>query len=201
MCLSPRWVAAGAYALLIAALLGCGGPGQYVWLSDLPPEASSLTDYIINFGDSLSIRVYGHEDLSVHEKVRSDGRIALPLIGEVEARGKRPNALRGEIEGRLKDYVVSPSVVLTVDEATPMTVVFLGEFTRPGVFTMEANTRLVQALGVAGGLTEFASRDSLFIVRRQPSPVRIRFNYQWVLRNLGHTADFPLHPGDYLVAE
>lgn len=185
----------------LAGLTACAGPGQYIWLTDLPPEAAAPTDYVIGAGDGLSMRVYGHEDLNVHEKVRSDGRIAVPLVGEVEARGKRPNALRAEIEARLRDYVVSPSVVLTVDEATPMTVVFLGEFTRPGVYTMENNARLVQALGLAGGLTDFASKDSIFIVRRQPSALRIRFSYQWVLRNLGHTADFPLHPGDYLVAE
>src|SRR5580704_595686 len=200
-----RWLAVGGVrAALIAGLTGlaaCAGPGNYIWLSELPPEAAAPADYVIGLDDTLSMRVYGHEDLSVHEKVRSDGRIALPLIGEVEARGKRPSALRAEIEGRLKDYVVSPSVVLTVDEATPMTVVFLGEFTRPGVYTMQSNARLVQALGVAGGLTDFASRDNIFIIRRNPTALRIRFSYQWVVRNLGHTADFPLHPGDYLVAE
>jgi polysaccharide export outer membrane protein len=184
-----------------ASSFACSGPGQYVWFNQLPPESESNSEYHIGVGDVISIKMLGHEDMSVRGRVRADGRIALPLIGEVEARGKRPSSLRAELEGRFKDYVVSPSVTLNVEESQPMTVVLLGEVTRPGAYTLEPNTRLVQALALGGGLTEFASRDSIFVVREDPKPVRIRFTFDAVSRNRESAADFPLHRGDFVVVE
>ena len=107
-------------ALCLASALAsgaCSAPGQYVWFGSLPAAAvEGRADYLINVGDTVDVRVLDHENVSVKEKVRPDGRIAIPLIGEVEARGKRPSALRAELEGRLKDFYVSPSVTINVVE-------------------------------------------------------------------------------------
>jgi polysaccharide export outer membrane protein len=175
--------------------------GEYIWYTQLPPTQAQPPDYLIDTGDSVDVRVLGHEDMGVlKQKVRADGRISLPLVGDVEARGKRPSALRAEIEGRLKDYLVSPSVTISVD-AAPMTIICLGEVGKPGAVAMEPGGGLARALALSGGLTDFASRDRIFVVRQKPTPMRIRFNYQWVLRDQDHAASFPLRPGDLLVVE
>jgi polysaccharide export outer membrane protein len=188
---------------LAAAPAACAGPGTYVWYSQVPPDQLATSHEVtISPGDTLSIRVLGHEEMTLtKEKVRSDGRIAVPLIGEVETTGKRPASLRAELEGRLKDYIVSPSVMVNVDESPLMTVALLGEVTKPGVYTFEPSTGLAQALAAGGGITEYASRDRIFVVRQQPRPMRIRFTYDTVRRNEDHAASFPLRAGDVVVVE
>jgi polysaccharide biosynthesis/export protein len=202
---SVRGASSGiAFAALALALAqgACGSSGEFVWFSQLPHEPSLLNnEYIIAVGDIVSIHVLGHEELSLHQKVRSDGRIALLLIGDVEARGKRPSALKAELEGRLKDYIVSPSVVVNVDEGQPMTVILLGEVARPGIFPLEQDVRLIHALALGGGLTDYASRSSIYVVRSQPKPVRIRFTYESIFRNAGGAGDFQLRRGDVVEVE
>lgn len=199
-----RRVFLGALGLAsVVASTQCSSAGRYVWFSELPAATANATgaDYLINVGDTLDVRVLGHEDVSVKERVRADGRIAVPLIGEVEARGKRPSALRAELEGRLKDFIVSPSITVNVVDVHTMTVLLLGEVAHPGAFPAEPNIPLAQALALGGGLTEYASRDSIFVVRQQPTPVRIRFTYRGVMRNEGRAGEFPLHPGDMIEVE
>jgi polysaccharide export outer membrane protein len=181
------------------ALAACSGPGQYVWFSELPADPTGAL--VVHPGDTVSVRVLGHEEMSVKEKVRPDGRIALPLIGELEAQGKPPASLRGEIEARLKDYIVSPSVMLSVDDVQALSVAVLGEVTRPGNYVVEPPGGLAQVLAASGGLNEFARRDRIFVVRRHPSPARIRFTYEAVSRNEGKAGSFQLHPGDVVVVE
>jgi polysaccharide biosynthesis/export protein len=180
----------------------CMGSGSYVWFTELPPEMTAERyEYLISAGDILNLRVLGHEEMNVREKVRPDGRIAIPILGEVEARGKRPGALRAELEARLKDYINVPSVMLNVDEPQPINVVLMGEVTRPGAYPLDPNAGLAHALAMGGGLTDFASRDSIFIVRQVPSPMRIRFTYAAITRNVGRASVFPLHAGDLIVVE
>ncbi len=190
-----------SFAVLFG-ISACSTAGNFVWFTQLPPDMTSgAGDYVINAGDLVSIRVLGHDEMSVHERVRFDGRIAIPLLGEVEARGMRPGSLRAELEARLKDFIVSPSVILSVDEVQPMTVVVLGEVTHPGAFPLAPNAPLAQALAQGGGLTEFAQRDRIFVVRQSPKPARIRFTYDAVSHNDARAAAFPLHPGDVVVVE
>ena len=162
-------------------------PGPVRFRSPSPQADRQSLEYLIETGDLLDIKVLGHDDMAVHQKVRGDGPISISIIGDVEARGKRPSGLRGGIEGRLKDYIVSPSVTVNVDD-TPMTIACLGEFGKPGAFPVEAGANLAHAIALAGGLTDFAARDRIFVVRQQPTPMRIRFDYEWVLRNEGGAA-------------
>jgi polysaccharide export outer membrane protein len=185
----------------IPMLASCAGAGEYVWFSQLPPAQAQFAEYLIDTGDLVDVKVLSHEDMSVlKQKVRADGRISIPIIGDVEARGKRPSALRAEIEGRLKDYFVSPSVTIAVDE-TPMTVACLGEVSKPGAYPLEPGAGLAKALASAGGLSDYANRDRIFVVRQRPEAMRIRFTYEWVLRNENHAASFPLRAGDTVVVE
>jgi polysaccharide export outer membrane protein len=192
----------GIVGIVAAGSMGCAGPGEYVWFQSMPVEATQATnEYVIGVGDLLSIRVLGREEMTLKQRVRTDGRIALFLIGDVEARGKRPSALKAELEGRLKDYIVSPSVVVNVDEAQPFTVLVLGEVAHPGAFQLEQDPRLSHAIAMAGGLSDYAARDGIFVVRSTPRPVRIRFTFDAIRRNTGGAADFLLHWGDLVEVE
>jgi len=191
-----------AWLALQGAVAACGGSGQYIWFSDLSPDDNSTSsDYIIGVGDIVNIRVLGHEDMSVRGPVRPDGRMAIPLVGEIDVRGRRPSVIRTELERRLKEYIVSPSVTLNVDAAEPITVSILGEVAHPGAYKLEGSATLAQALALGGGLTEYASRDSIFLIRQQPATVRIRFTYRALSQNLSQAAEFPMHRGDILIVE
>jgi polysaccharide export outer membrane protein len=186
----------------LAAATACSGPGSYVWFTELSPEAlAAASEYAVDVGDVLSIRVLGHEDMSTRVRVRADGRIALPIIGEVEARGKQPIALQKEIERRLKEFVITPTVTLNIEETPPSTITVMGEVARPGVYPVAVNTHLAEALALSGGVTEYASHDRIFLVRNIPRPVRIRFTYQAVTRDEQNAAAFLLRAGDVIVVE
>ena len=191
-----------ALGLLLASGVASCAAGEYVWFQQLPSETTPATnEYIIGVGDVVSIHVLGHDEMTVKERVRSDGRMALLLIGDVEAKGKRPSGLKAELEGRLKDYIVGASVVVNIDEVQPATVLILGEVTKPGAYPLDQDPRLAHALALGGGLTEYASRSSIFVVREQPKPIRIRFTYEAISRNVGGAADFELHRGDLVEVE
>jgi polysaccharide export outer membrane protein len=180
----------------------CGSAGNFVWFYQLPREPQYANgEYIIGVGDVISISVLGHQEMSVHQRVRQDGRVGVLLIGDVEAKGKRPSALKAELEGRFKDYIVSPSVVVNVDETMPLSVLVAGEVARPGVYPLEQDPRLVHALALGGGLTDFASRSSIYVVRSEPKPIRIRFTYDSIFRIAGGAGDFQLRRGDLVEVE
>jgi polysaccharide export outer membrane protein len=198
------------FRLLAVALLGsalvcaCSGPGRYVWVNDLPAQyltRSSDQSYVIRDGDTLNIRVFNQEALSTKAKVRSDGRMALPALGDIDVRGKRPATLKAELEARLKDYVNAPSVTVTVEEFQPIVISVLGEVTKAGSFPLDPRATVAQVLANAGGLTDFASRDSIFVVRAGPPPMRVRFTYEDVSRGSPASVGFVLHDGDLVVVE
>lgn len=187
------------FALALTGLFGCGSSGKYVWVDDLP-AAQSTDIYRIAAGDELNVRVYNQQNLSTRSKVRSDGRIAVPLVGDVEVRGKTPAVVGREIEARLKQYVVSPAVTVTVEASQPTTVAVLGEVAHPGVYTVDPASGVLQALAAAGGFTEFASREAIYVVRQLP-PQRIRFSWSALLDGDKRAEDFRLHKGDVVVVE
>jgi polysaccharide biosynthesis/export protein len=183
---------------------GCSGPGAFVWVSELPHEYTSRPSeqgYLIRDGDVVAVRVFNQEALSTRAKVRSDGRIAIPVIGDIEVRGHRPSALKGELEARLKDYVNAPSVTVSVEEFQPITVSVLGEVTKAGSFPLDPRAGVAQVLANAGGLTDFASKDRIFVIRTVPQPVRVRFTYEDITRGAPASVGFLLHDGDLVVVE
>lgn len=200
----PRSISGFGFAAGVAllGLAGCAGPGRYIWVTDLPPTAvRSSDDYLIREGDVVNIRVFNQEPMSTRARVRSDGRIAMPVLGDIEVRDQRPSAVKAELERRLKDYVNAPSVTVTVEESQPISVAVLGEVVHAGVFPIDPRATIGYVLAHAGGLTEYASRDRIFVVRRDPQPMRIRFTYDSVRRGEPHAAAFVLHQGDLVVVE
>jgi polysaccharide biosynthesis/export protein len=196
-------LAAGLVFFLLTGVSGCSGPGQFVWYSRLPRSewGSPAGEYTIGIGDTIGIRVYQQEDLSLTAKIRRDGRVALPLIGEVMVAGKQPSALARELEGRLKQFVVSPRITINVEQSQPITISTLGEISKVGTLTLEPPANMIQALAQAGGPGEFADKSRIFLLRQFPSFQRIRFTYDAVLNNESGAATFPLRTGDVLVID
>jgi polysaccharide biosynthesis/export protein len=190
-------------SLLLLQALGCAGAGQYVWYGEMPPaeRGGNAGDYVIGVGDTISIRVYEQEGVSGDVKIRSDGKIALPLAGEMVVAGKRPLELSHEIEARLKEFIVSPRVTVNVTTSQPISVTMVGEVTKVGTVTLEPPARLVEALAQSGGPGEFADRSKIFVLRQFPAYRRIRFTWDAILHNEDGAASFPLRTGDVIVLE
>ena len=193
--------------LLVAALTGlgtgCSSAGQFTWYSQLPKAewAAAAGEYIIGVGDSVNIRVYEQTELSATLRIRSDGRIGLPLVGDLVVAGKHPSELARELELKLKQFIVAPRVTVNVDSSQPVTISTIGEIKTVGTLTVERPARMIQVLAQAGGLTEFADEDRIFVLRHFPSFQRIRFTYKSILNNTDGAGTFPLRTGDVIVVE
>jgi len=192
----------GRLALALSALVaaGCGKPlGQYIWVDEYTAPGES--EYVIVPGDVLRVRVYKEEALSGNVRVRTDGRISLPLVDDVPAAGHTTTALARELEGRLKAVVMKPSVTVSLEETRNKQFSVIGEVARPGTYALEPGLGVLQALANAGGVGEFANRDRIFVLRAGAERARIRFNYDALARGEEKAAGFLLQPGDVIVVE
>jgi polysaccharide export outer membrane protein len=176
--------------------------GNYVWVDNYPtaPRAAQK-EYVIGPGDLLAIRVYNQEGMSGRPRVRVDGKISLPFLNDIQAAGLTTAALGDQIAKRLKDFVVNPIVSVSLEEMRPFEVYVVGEVVKAGRYAVDANGTVLQAIAAAGGITPFASRDRIFVVRSEPSPVRIRFTYDALSKLEGAAASFSLRNGDTIVVE
>src|SRR5438874_8950472 len=135
--------------ITLLLLAGCRHTGAYVW-ADQFPEAPRPAGYQVVVGDLLFVRVLGHDDMSGRVRVRSDGRISIPVLQDVPAAGMTPGALADTLRDGLKDYVSHPVVTVTVEEPRPLTVSVTGEVVRPGVYPLEMPAGVLQALASPG---------------------------------------------------
>ena len=162
-------------------------------------QAPALNDeYHVAAGDKLRIEVYKDLQLSQSVQVRPDGKITMPLIGDIEAAGRTPIELRDAIAKSLKDYVTNPTVTVIVVEATVATAYVMGEVNHPGAVTLQAPLTIMQALAVAGGLKDFADAKNIRVLRKASSGVEtISFNYKDALKS--SRAPIYLRAGDTVV--
>lgn len=184
-------------------LAGCYTP-RGAFLEVEAANVADVTEYVIASGDVLQVRVFQQDAMSARVKVRADGKVSLPLVNDVPAAGKSPGVLAQELQVRLKDFINNPVVTVSLEETRPVTVSVLGEVPRAGVVTIEAGSGVLQALAAAGGLTDFAHRDGIFVLRKTPgqaAPKRIRFRWEQLTQGEGPAAKFVLVPGDVVVAE
>jgi polysaccharide export outer membrane protein len=191
--------------VLLSACGSTSGAIEVDQLKDVPSAASASNEYVINVGDVLSIQVWEQDKMSGRMRVRSDGRISLPLLNDVDAAGKTPVKLARDLEASLKSVILNPMVTVVVEESKPPTlnISVLGEVAKPGVQTLEPKAGVAQALAAAGGLTAFAHKDRIFVLRGGPqtTPTRIRFTYTALTQNVGKAAQFRLETGDVVVVE
>lgn len=196
-----------ALACLLAAGACASPAGRFVWADNYAPSAAEA-EYVAAPGDLLDIRVWENEKLSAKARVRSDGRVSVPLLGDVPAAGQRPVELARDLERRLKqaNLVLAPRVDVSLDQTSQLSVSVLGKVARAGGYAIPVGSGVAEALASAGGLTEFAHRDRIFVLRRVPGavasePVRVRFTFSALTGQSSRSALFRLRSGDVVIAE
>ena len=131
-----------------------------------PPTPIGTSDYRLGAGDKMRIEVYRDAQLSQSAQVRPDGKITLPLVGDLEASGKTPAELDDTITLALREYINNPSVTVIVVEAMGSTAYVLGGVNNPGAVQLQGPVTVLQALALAGGLNDFADRKNIRILRK-----------------------------------
>lgn len=160
-------------------------------------SAARMPEYRIGAGDKLRIEVYKDEQLSQSLQVRPDGKITMPLVGDVAAAGLTPTELRDSVARSLKEYVTNPSVTVIVTEATAARVYVMGEVNSPGPVGMQGPLTALQALARAGGFKDWAKTKSIRILRTTPQGVQtLKFNYKDAVKGADPVY---LRPGDTVV--
>lgn len=187
---------------LFLLLAACGSTGQFVWVDTLPDQAAQANaGVVIKDTDTINVRVFNQDPLSAKEHVRTDGKIPLPVVGEIMARGKTPGDLAKDIEARLKNVVVAPSVSVSVEQAAAqLNISVVGEVKNSGTFQLDNGANVLQALASAGGLSDFADSEKIFVVRKGLAS-RVRFRYADLRSAEPHAIGFTLRTGDVVVVE
>jgi polysaccharide export outer membrane protein len=163
--------------------------------------ASTVPDpnqYRLSPGDKLRIEVYKDQQLSQSVQIRPDGKITLPLIGDLEAAGQPPMALRDSIAQALREYVTNPTVTVIVVETAASMAYVVGEVYHPGSILLQTGpVTVLQAIALAGGLKDFADAKNIRILRKSAAGVEpLPFNYKDAIR--GATPVY-LQQGDTVV--
>jgi polysaccharide biosynthesis/export protein len=163
-----------------------------------PTVASNATDYKLVVGDKLRVEVYRDPQASQSLQIRPDGKITLPLVGDVVAAGKTPAALRDSLTTSLKEFMTNPVVTVIVVEAQPQTISVIGEVNGPGTHPIKRETTVIEALAMAGGFKDFANTKNIIIQRPTPTGVKtIKFNYKDAIKSEGKP--MCVEPGDVII--
>jgi len=163
--------------------------------------AHSDSSYVIGANDVLAINVWKEPDISRSVPVRSDGKISLPLVGELQAGGQTPQQLEQEITKRLQSYISEPEVTVIVSDSKSQKVNILGMVTRPGAYLLTSSTTVLDAIAMAGGFKDFAKQKSVYVLRQVPDGTqqRLLFNYKEVIKGKNPEQNIRLQAGDTVV--
>jgi polysaccharide export outer membrane protein len=157
-------------------------------------------DYIIGPGDQIGISVWRDENLTRTVVVLSDGKIYFPLIGEIIAGGKTVAQLKQEMEKRLARYVSDTGVTVEVKQSNSMIIYVIGRVNVPGRQMLLANTNVLQALAMVGGLNPFADKGKIKVFRQDAGKtVVFNFNYNDVSDGRHLETNIDLKRGDVII--
>lgn len=180
--------------LLALALIGCGGGPV---LPERIPEDPRVDTYVIGVPDMLEIVVWEQPDLSGEVLVRRDGKISVPLMGDEVAAGRTPDELARVIEQRLSRFVANPRVDVSVVEMRSQVVsVIGGGIENSGVLELRSDMRVIDAIAEMGGLTPFARKRQIRVVRGGES---YPFDYSAFMDGDAPDSNFLLAPGDTII--
>jgi polysaccharide biosynthesis/export protein len=186
---------------LAAALLVCAPAA----LRAQPgPPAEPDPAYVIGPEDVLEIAVWGNADVTRTVPVRPDGRISLPLLNDVQAAGLTPMQLRAALAGSFEHYMPAPMLSVIVREVHSFKVTVIGEVKTPGRYELRSRSTVLDVLAMAGGLSQYAARARITILRRDGDAVReMPYDFEKISarsapRNAGQE-NFCVQPGDIIL--
>lgn len=189
-----RLTAVVTMALFAVGCFGAGAP--------MPPEPAPGTreDYVIGIPDQLRIVVWRNPELSVAVPVRSDGRISVPLVDDVQAEGLTPEELKEVLTEALAEFVTAPDVTVIVEAINSHTVTVVGAVARSGQIPLVRQTRVLEAIAQMGGFNLFAKKDRIKIIREQDGElIEYVFNFGAFSSGKAPGSNMLLRPGDTVV--
>lgn len=169
-------------------------------LPALVQAQSAPSDYKLHAGDKIEVSVWKEPDLQRAVTVRPDGRFSFPLTGDLQASGRSVDEVRIDIESRLKKYIPEPVVTVTAVDVQGNRVYVIGQVARPGMFVMNPELNVLQALTMAGGPTPFAKLDNISVLRGAgTSQKTLQFRYSQVVDGKSLQQNITLESGDVVV--
>ena len=163
------------------------------------PASVAPAGYVIGPDDTLHIAVWKEPDLSETLPVRSDGKISLPLLGDVQAAGLTPTQLAATLTDKLHKYVADPRVTVIVTAMNSQRVYVTGEVTHTGSMALTPGMTVLQALA-SSGFTQFANTKGIYILRvENGKQQKIPVNYKKLIKGSGLDQNIVLKPGDTIV--
>ncbi len=197
-------------AILIAAGLSIAAIGQEK--SDKSIHGKSVVQaaassnahdnsFTIGNDDVLAINVWKEPDISRAIPVRSDGKISLPLVGELQAAGRTPLKLEEDIASKLKNYISEPEVTVIVQQINSQKFNVLGQVVRPGSYPLTNSATVLDAIATAGGFRDFAKKKDMYVLRQNGdgTQARLPFNYKDVVKGKNTEQNVRLQPRDTVV--
>jgi len=166
-----------------------------------PVLHGSSDDYLIGSGDTLQIAIWKEPEASVPSVVvRPDGRITIPLIKEVEVAGLTPRQAEATITAGMGKFINDPNVTVVVAAINSKKVYMIGAVKKEGTLPYTYGMTVMQALSEAGGLTDYAKRKKIYILRSEKGrEYRLDFNYEEVIKGERMDQNAVLLPGDTVV--
>ena len=157
--------------------------------------------FIIGNDDVLAISVWKEPELTKAIPVRSDGKISLPLVGEMQATGKTPLQLELDITEKLKNFITTPEVTVIVQTVNSRKFNMLGEVNKPGEYPLTASTTIMDAIAMAGGFKDFAKKTGVYILRKGPdgSESHLKFNYKEFIKGKNSSQNIRIEPNDTII--
>jgi polysaccharide biosynthesis/export protein len=172
------------------------GYSSVVTAADLLAESSQ---FALGVADVIRVNVWKNTDLSQTVTVGPDGFVSLPLLGDIHVAGMTANQLAQSLSSRLTAYVVSAEVTVSVVEIRSRQVFVMGQVAKPGQYSLVAPITVLQLIAEAGGLSTFAKRKDIFVLRGTKGNVqRLKFNYINAIHGDVHQ-NIDLQPGDTVV--
>lgn len=189
-----------AVVLTAGLIVGCGpSMPSYDYAAEPDPRRS---EYVVGVGDALAITVWKNPALSGTVTVRPDGTITMPLVGDLDTKGKTPTQLRVEVAKRVAEYVKldSSEITIAVTEVNSYAFTISGEVARPGMVTSKQYLTVAEAIAQAGGFTRFAKRDEITLTRRATdgSIKRIPIVYEFIENGTHPEMNLVMLSGDSL---
>jgi polysaccharide biosynthesis/export protein len=165
-----------------------------------PADKPHDNNFVIGNDDVLAINVWKEPDISRSIPVRSDGKISLPLVGEVQAAGLTPLMLEKDIANKLKNYIAEPEVTVMVQQVNSQKFNILGQVAKPGTYVIANSPTVLDAIALAGGFRDFAKRKSIYVLRHGATgETRLPFNYKDVSQGKNMEQNIKLQPGDTII--
>jgi polysaccharide export outer membrane protein len=181
-------------------LASCAAPQPFIWANRLGKLDQDQL-YRIGPGDELQVLVAEQDNLSGKFVIGPDGRYAHPIVGSVAMNGLTLAEATQYLTQRLAGILVRPQVTVSLLKRRPIRVSVLGEVKTAGRFELEQDESILTALARAGGLTDFADPDSIYVIRREPNLLRIRFRLRDLSGQEPASSRFRLSDGDVVMAE